>query len=69
MSCLFQELLDELNTLFVPLELENNSGPTVQAGNWLLNSCPNAKIDSFTKILKRYSHPGDTQKTSEHGLG
>lgn len=69
MSCLFQELLDELNVIFMPLELENNSGLTVLEGNWLLNRHPSAKIDSFTKMLKRCSHLGNTQKTSEHGLG
>lgn len=69
MSCLFQELLDKLNAMFMPLELENNSVLTVLEENWLLNRHPSAKIDSFTKMLKRYSHLGDTQKTSEHGLG
>lgn len=44
MSCLFQELLDELNAMFMPLELENNSGLTVLEGNWLLNRHPSAKL-------------------------
>lgn len=52
MSCLFQELLDELNAIFMPLELENNSGLRVLEGNWLLNRHPSSKIDSLTKILK-----------------
>lgn len=69
MACLFQELLDEFNTMFMALELQNNSGLTLLEGNWLLNRRPSAKIDSSTKMLKRSSHFGDTQKTSEHCLG
>lgn len=40
MSCLFKEFLDELNTMFMPLELENNSGgelafkQTSKCKNW-----------------------------------
>lgn len=45
MSCLFQKLLDELNTMFMPLKLKNNSVLTLLEGSWLLNRRTSAKND------------------------